>query len=109
MTVAKHGEPVAETENFLQPMGDEDDRQALGLEGLDDASEIGDLHFAQGRGRLVHDDEPRAHGERPRDLDQLLLGHGKIADRRHRIALEADLVGNRLGLLGEPSPADEQL
>ena len=32
MAVAQHREPVAEPEHLLQPMGDENDRQALGLE-----------------------------------------------------------------------------
>ena len=74
----------------------------------DDAGEIGDLGFAQRRGRLVHDDEPRTHRERPGDLDQLLLGDRKIADQRHRVTLEPDLVGDRTGVLSEAPPADEQ-
>ena len=106
--VAQHGEPVAEPEHFLEPVGDEDDRQALGLERGHDAGEIGDLGLAQRRGGLVHDYEPRAHRERPGDLDQLLLGDRKIADRRHRVAPEPDLVGDRAGVLGEAPPADEQ-
>ena len=109
MAVAQHGEPVAEPEHFLQPVGDEDDRQALGLERSDDAGEIGDFRFAERRGRLVHDDEPRAHGKRARDLDELLLGDRKIANQRHRVALEADLVGDRARVLGEAPPADEEL
>ena len=95
--VAQHGVAVAEAEHLLEPVGDEDDRQALGLERSDDAGEIGDFGFAQRRGRLVHDDEPRAHGERARDLDELLLGDREIAHRRHRVALEPDLVGDRAG------------
>src|SRR5271168_2560722 len=31
--VAQYREPVAEPEHLLEPVGDEDDRQALGLEG----------------------------------------------------------------------------
>ena len=108
MAVAQHGVAVAEPEHLLQPVGDEDDRQALGLERPDDANEIGDFRFAERRGRLVHDDEPRAHGERARDLDELLLGDREIANQRHRVALEADPVGDRAGLLGEAPPADEE-
>ena len=32
MAVAQHGVAVAEAEDLLQPMGDEDDRQPLGLQ-----------------------------------------------------------------------------
>ena len=32
MAVAQHGVAVADPENFLQPVGDEDDRKALGLQ-----------------------------------------------------------------------------
>ena len=95
--VAQDREPVAEPEHLLEPVGDEDDRQALGLERGHDAGEIGDFGLAQRRGRLVHDDEPRPHRQRPGDLDQLLLGDREIADRRHRVALEPDLVGDRAG------------
>ena len=96
MAVAQHRVAVAKPENLLQPVGDEDDRQAFALELPDDAGEIGDLGLAQGRGRLVHDDKARAHRERAGDLDELLLRDREIAHRRHRIALEADPVGDRL-------------
>ena len=107
--VAQHGVAIAETENLVQPMRDEDDRQAFGLQRPHDAGEIGDLGFAQSRGRLVHDDEPRLHGERAGDLDELLLGDRKIAHLRHRIALEPDALGDGLRLLRHAPPAYEQL
>ena len=81
MAVAQHRVAIAEAEDLLEPVRDEDDRQALGLQRPDDAREVGDLRFAQRRGRLVHDDEPGPHRERAGDLDQLLLGDRKIAHR----------------------------
>ena len=64
-------------------MGDENDRQALGFQSAHDTDEIGDLCFAQRCGRLVHDDETGLHRERAGDLDELLLGDGKVAHLRH--------------------------
>ena len=108
MAVAQHRVAVADPEHLLQPVGDEDDRQAFGLQRAHDADEIRDLGLAQSRGRLVHDDEPRLHRQRAGDLDQLLLGDRKVAHLRHRIALEADALGDRLRLLGHAPPAHEQ-
>ena len=109
MAVAQHGVAIAEAKNFVQPMRDKDDRQAFRLQRPDDADEICNLGFAQRRGRLVHDDEPGLHGERPGDLDQLLFGDRKIANQGHRVAPEADLVGDGARLFGHAPPADEQL
>ena len=108
MAVAQHRVAVAEAENFLEPVSDEDDRQALGLQRPDDAGEVGDFRFAQRRGRLVHHDELGAHRKRAGDLDQLLLGDREVAHVRHRVALKPDLVGDRAGVFGEAPPAHEQ-
>ena len=109
MAVAQHGVAIAEAKNLVQPMRDEDDRQAFGLQRPHDADEICDLGFAQSRGRLVHDNEPGLHGERAGDLDELLLGDGKIAHQRHRIAPETDPLGDGLRLSSHAPPAYEQL
>ena len=108
MAVAQDGIAIAEAENLVEPMRDKDDRQAFGLQRPHDANEICNLGFAQSRGRLVHDDEPRLHGERAGDLDELLLGDGKVAHLRHRIALEPDALGDGLRLFSQASPAYEQ-
>ena len=108
MAVAQHGVAVAEAKDLVQPMSDKDDRQALGPKRPDDANEVGDFRLAQGRGRLVHDDEPRLHGERPGDLDQLLLGDREIANQCHWVAFETNFVGDRAGVVGEAPPADEE-
>src|SRR5574337_1574833 len=108
MAIAHDGEAVADAEHLFEPVRDEDDRQALGLEPADDAGEIGDLGLAQGGGRLVHDDEPRLHRKRAGNLDELLLGDGEIAHQRHRVALQADALAKRARLLGEAAPAHKQ-
>ena len=107
-TVAQHGVGVAETKHLFEPMGDENDRYALGFQRADDRGEIGDLGLAERRRRLVHHDQTRTHRQRARNFDQLLLGDREIAHQRHRIAPEANLLGDRLGLGGELLPADEQ-
>src|ERR1700760_3295457 len=71
MTVAQHGVAIAEAKNLVEPMRDKDNRQAFGLQRQHDADEIGDFGFAQGGGRLVHDNEPGLHGEGASNLDEL--------------------------------------
>ena len=55
--VAQHGGAVADPQHLLEPVGDEDDRDALGLEPAHDGEQALDLLVGQGRGRLVHDHE----------------------------------------------------
>ena len=109
MAVAQHGVAIAKAKNLVQPMRDKDDRQAFGLQRPHDAGEIGDFGFAQSRGRLVHDDEPRLHGKCAGDLDELLLGDREVAHLCHWIALEPDALGDGLRFRSHASPAHEQL
>ena len=55
--VAQHGGAVADLHHLLEPVGDEHDRDAPGLEPAHDREQALDLLVGQGRGRLVHDHE----------------------------------------------------
>ena len=105
--VAKHRVAVADLHHLLEPMGDEDDAQALGLQIANDAEELLDLARGERRGRLVHDDQARLHRQRAGDLDHLLLGDRQVADDRHRLQIEAEAVGDRSRLGDHPAPVDE--
>ena len=80
--VAQHRVAVADLEHLLEPMGDEDRRDAVALQIPHDGEQLFDFGPAQGASRLVHDDEPRPHRERARDLDHLLLGDREVAHQR---------------------------
>ena len=62
-----------------------DDGDALGLEIRDDAEQDIDLGRAQGRSRLVHDENARVARDGLGDLDQLLLADHQVFDFRARI------------------------
>jgi hypothetical protein len=57
VAVAEHGVAIADLEDLLQPMGHEDDAEALVAEVARDAVELVDLARAQRRCRLVHHDQ----------------------------------------------------
>ena len=69
-------------------MRDEDDRALRAFEPRDDVEQALDLARAQGRCRLVEDDEIGFERERFRNLDELALRRGKVA----RLRVERDRV-----------------
>ena len=108
MAIAQDGVAIAEAKDLLEPVGHKNDRQALGFQSAHNADQVCDFGLAQSRGRLVHNDEPGLHRECTSDLDELLLGDGKIAHLCHRIALEPDTLGDGLRLFSQAPPAYEQ-
>ena len=69
-------------------MRDEDDRALRAFEPRDDVEQALDFARAQGRRRLVEDDQIGFQRERFRDLDELALRGGKVA----RLRVERDRV-----------------
>lgn len=57
--VPKDGDGVRDLENLIEMVGDEDDRDTVGTQRLDDREELLSLVALQRRRRLVHDDDPR--------------------------------------------------
>ncbi len=66
-----------------------------------------DLRVRQGRGRLIHDDQPRAHGKGAGDLHHLLLSHGEIAHEPVGGQIETVAHGKRTGIAAHGFPAYE--
>ncbi|MGC0386981.1 hypothetical protein RKD33_007198 [Streptomyces sp. SAI-129] len=77
--VAQGGDPLADAEDLLQAVGDEQHRGALFAQGAHHAEEAGHLAAGEGGGRLVHDQDPGVEGERLGDLDDLLVRDGQAA------------------------------
>ena len=66
--------------HLLQVVADQQHRQALPGDGLDELADPGLLLDAERRGRLVHQHDPRAPGHRPAHRDRLPLPPGQTAD-----------------------------
>ncbi|KNY17967.1 hypothetical protein AKG11_06615 [Shinella sp. SUS2] len=80
-------------------MGNVDDADALGRQGTDRVEEHLRFAFADGRCRLVHDQDVAAPADRLGDLDELRLGNGEIAqpgaDRDVKLEAREDILGLR--------------
>ncbi len=70
--VLEHRDPVADPADLLEPVRDVDDRDAGRGELADHAEQVVDLVGVEHRGRLVHHDQPRVPGQRPRHAHDLL-------------------------------------
>ena len=90
--VAHHGDALAEREDLVQPVRDEEHRGAPGAQRLDDAEEAVDLGLRERGGRLVHHDHARLGRERLGDLDDLLVGDREPARDAVGIELDAELL-----------------
>ena len=89
--VAHHRDALAEREDLVEPVRDEEHRGALGTQRLDDAEEAVDLGRGERGGRLVHHDHARLGRERLGDLDDLLVGDREPARDAVGIELDAEL------------------
>jgi hypothetical protein len=76
-SVAQHHDTVGDRQHIVQPMRDQDDRDAFRLQPPDEVENA--LHLTHGEcgRRLVHDDQLRVEGQRSRDRHRLLLAAGK--------------------------------
>ena len=80
LPVSKHGDPVREPVDLLQPVGDVHDSPVLALQLSHQGEEGFHVVGVQGAGRLVHDENARVQPDGLGDLDELLHGDGKILD-----------------------------
>lgn len=75
--VAEHGNPIRKAVDFLHPVADVDDRNALRLESGDDFKESIRLARGQRCRRFIHDDDAGVGSERAGDFDNLALAKGQ--------------------------------
>lgn len=100
---ADDGDLVGDGEHLAQLVGDEDDRQALGLELAQVVEERVDLLRDEDRGRLVEDQRTGAAEEDLQDLDALTVGDTEVLHQDVRAHPEAVGVRDLLDL--RPGPA----
>ena len=104
--VAEDRGAVAEVEDLVEPVADEEDRDAARAQAADDREQPLDLVGRERRGRLVEDEHARLDRERLGDLDQLLVRHRQAADRRADVEADVELLEQRLGLAAHLAPVD---
>ena len=118
LSVPQHRDAIREALNLLEPVGDEDDPDALPAQQLHDGEQGLRFVLRQHRRGLVHHQDTAVVAQRLCDLDQLLLGHGDAAHRGgdiHVLQLQPfeDLARLGVHLLpvqpGKPSPAPLKL
>ena len=108
--VAQHRHAVAELEDLVEPVRDEDDAPALRDEVARRLEHALDLGLAERRGRLVEDEQARVADEQTGDLDELPLADRERLDGRPELHVaEAELVEDAARVLGEAAtPVEER-
>ena len=104
LAVAQHRDDVGDGLHLLEPVGNVEDRDALGLQLADEVQERRRLDRRQRGGRLVEDDDAMGNGQRAGDLRQLPLRdrqpldrHGRRAPRRRTPASPPPRAGSSPG------------
>ena len=78
--IAQHGDPIAEPEDLLEPMGDIDDGDAVAPQDVDDLEQPFDFPRLERRGRLVHDHDAVIGRDCPGDGDHLLDAEAELVE-----------------------------
>ena len=107
LAVAEDGGAVAQLEHLVEPMADEQHRDAASPQVPDDREQALDLVRRERRGRLVEDQDARLERQRLGDLDELLVGHRQAADRRADIELDVELLEQRLRRPARGAPVED--
>ena len=95
---AKDRDIVAEPQDLVDKVTDEEDRDALLLQRLDDLEEPDGLLPRDRRRRLVHDEHTGAKREGLDDLDRLTLGDSEHLDGQADIDVDPE-AGQKLARL----------
>ena len=108
--VAKHRHAVAQLEDLVESVRDEDDAPPLRDEVARGAEDALDLGLAERRRRLVQDEQARVADEQARDLDELPLADRERLDGGAELHVaEAELVEDAARVLRQaPPPVDER-
>src|SRR5215212_7735572 len=101
LAVLEDRDAVGDGEDLFQTVGDEDDRRAVVAQATEGREEKLHLTAVEGRGRLIHDEQRGPSHESLGNLDQLLIGEGKLARDRFRIDGDAEISECRGGAGGD--------
>src|SRR6185369_15869603 len=103
--VAKDSNPIGDLMNLFQPVRNVYYAEAASFQLRNGSKEPGRFVFRERRRRLIHDYELGAERERPRDLDQLLLGYAQLGHRARRIEGMAQSFEQAFRLVINVTPA----
>ena len=99
--IAHDRHAVRDALDLIHLVRDVDDADALGLEPVDDRKQFGDFGVVKGCGRLIHDENPAAVGQRLGNFDHLLFGNGQRLHQHGRLEIEIHRVEDRGGIAVE--------
>ncbi len=106
LPVTQHGHAVAQLEDLVEPVRDEDDAPPLRDEVACRPEHALDLRLAERCRGLVEDQEARVADEESRDLDELALPDRERLDRGAELHVtEAELVEDLARALRQAAPA----
>ena len=101
LSVAEHGGGVAEAFDLVEPVGNVEDRLALGLQAFEGLEHLVGFLRRQHRGGLVENDQIGLLQQAADDLDALAFTHREIAHHGVRIERQAVIDGELAGGLGD--------
>ncbi len=104
--VAHHRDGVAEGEDLVEAMGDEDQGATLVAQAAGNREEAGYFVATESGGRLVHDEQPGVEGDGLGDLDDLLVGDGQTERRAARVDVYAQPLEEGARLAVHAGPVD---
>jgi hypothetical protein len=97
--VPHHRHPLGNIQHLVEPVTNEKAGNLLAFQLMNDSQEPLNLLVAQGRGRLIHNDQPRLRRQRTADRHQLACGDGKPPDKFIQRQRHLEPVHHRLRLL----------
>ena len=104
--VAHDSDPLGDLDHLVEPVGDEDDGNAVGLEPPDDPQEAVNLRPRQRCRRLVHENQPRLGCQAAGDRHNLAFGDGEVGNREIEIERKSEPCKDSASLLAHLLPLD---
>ena len=107
VSVTQDGDPIRDPVHLVHPVRDVDDRDAPGLQPVDQLEQRLGLVPGEAGRRLVHDQHLGVLGQRLGDLGELPVGGAQLTDPGPRIDLDVH-VGEHLPRLADRLPVVDQ-
>ncbi len=107
VTVAQDLDAVGDRGDFVEPVGDVDDRHALVAQASDEREQRLGFVVRQGGGRLVEDEQLGRARQRPRDLDDLALADPQGRHQPTGIDVDPELLEDRRRPPVDLAPVDD--
>jgi hypothetical protein len=109
LAISQHRNRVTDLKDLAEPVGNIDDRLALGLERAQGMEDALDLDVGQCRGWFIENEDPCPAGEHTRQFDQLPAPDAELGDRsRKRKIAEPHPFQGGSGELGKRLAAVKQ-